>query len=939
VVILLPLSNKGKLDLQNSFKRAALTVFALTISILSYAQTGKISGKVSDQKTGETLIGVTVKISGSTKGTSTDIEGRYVIGSLTSGKYAIEVSYVGYATKNITEVEVKDNASTNLDILLSESNSQKLNDVVITGSASKESVNTLYANQKSSISISSGISAELIRRSPDRNTSEVLKRVSGASIQDNKFVIVRGLSDRYNSAMLNNSMLPNTEVDKRAFSFDILPSNLIDAIVINKTASPDIPADFSGGVVQVTTKDFPVNTFFNVSLGTSYNTQSTFKNFLASPKGGNEIFGFYNKDRDIPAGFPSAKGYQALANGANETFTLSKLFKNNWGYSPVKSTLGPNFQLNYGSSKVFEDQSKFGAVLSLTYRYDERLKTSDQKAYVGQALGDQFHDDMYNFNTNIGALANFAYSWGNNKISLKNLYNRVLENQFTYRVGKDDAGGEFIRTGDYLLQRSLMSNQLTGEHLLSTESKIKIDWNLNYANTDRKEPGYKRMDYSKDGIASVQTGSAVAGLAGNFSSTLNENAYGGAVNLTFPVKWFRDNNKIKAGYFGQYRERDFSARVIGFIRNGNFDTSLLSLPQDQIFSPENIRANGFVLSEITNGSDQYQANSFLNAGYVMFDGYLTEKLRLGIGARLESYNLSLTSEDNGKPVKIDSTATNLLPSANLIYNLNDKENVRLSGSQTIGRAEFRELAPFPFYDFNKNVNVRGNAGLKQSKTTNVDLGYSIYPSSGETFSVSAFYKYFDSPIEQTLQLGTSGRSLSYANSKSATVYGAELEIRKSLKFIDDAFKNFTFNANGSYIKSKVQVSKLVNAKGERPLQGQSPYLINAGISYASAVENSTGVTLLYNRVGPRIWAIGNVEDPDIYEYSRNIMDLQVSQKFAKSRGEVKVNYSDIFNNKAYFYQKVKGSDPNASFNKKTDNINIADRFGSTVSLTLSYKFK
>ncbi|HKG06715.1 MAG TPA: TonB-dependent receptor, partial [Pedobacter sp.] len=231
---------------QLNLKKAIITLLFVIIGSAVFAQTGKISGKVSDGKTAETLIGVTVKIKGTTKGAATDVEGRYVIGSIAPGKYTIEASYVGYATKNITEVEVKEDNVTVVDLIMDDSNDQKLKEVVITGNVSKESVNTLYFNQKASISISSGISAELIRKSPDRNTSEVLKRVSGASIQDNKFVIVRGLSDRYNSAMLNNSMLPNTEVDKRAFSFDILPSNLIDAIVINKTASADIPADFSG---------------------------------------------------------------------------------------------------------------------------------------------------------------------------------------------------------------------------------------------------------------------------------------------------------------------------------------------------------------------------------------------------------------------------------------------------------------------------------------------------------------------------------------------------------------------------------------------------------------------------------------------------------------------------------------------------------------------
>lgn len=931
---------------QTQFKKVIITLIFVVMSAAGFAQgTGKISGTITDKKTGETLIGVTVKIANTSNGLSTDVEGRYLLSGLTPGTYTVQASYIGYSTKNITEVVVKANVTTPVNIIMEESNSQNLNEVVITSRAKQESINTLFANQKNSLSISSGISAELIRKSPDRNTSDVLKRVSGASIQDNKFIIVRGLSDRYNSAMLNNAVLPNTEVDKKAFSFDILPSNLIDAIVVNKTASADIPGDFSGGVVQITTKDFPDNKFFNFSVGTSYNTQSTFKDFQKADGSKNGAFGSYNKDRDIPSSFPTKTNYLNLP--IADRVALSKQFANNWGYSGVKSILGPQFQTNYGTTKRFKDDSQFGTVLSLTYRYDERLRTSEQKAYTGQALGDQFTDQVYNYNTNIGGLANFAYSWGNNKIALKNIYNRVLENQFTTREGIDDSQSKFFRTADYILQRSLISNQLSGNHLLSEEKKIKLDWNLNFANTNRKEPGFKRMEYQQEsGVAGYtrasipSSGQADPRLAGNFSSKLTENLYGGSFDITIPVKWFKDSNKIKLGYFGQYRKRDFSARVIGFTRNGDFDNALLTLPQDQIFNPANIKENGYVLNEITNGSDTYDANSLLNAGYVMFDGYLTEKLRLGIGARLESYNQKLNSADNaGSPINLDTTYTNLLPSANLIYNLTDKASIRLSGSQTVGRPEFREIAPFSFYDFNKNVSIVGNPNLKQSKTTNVDLGYAVYPSSGQVFSVSAFYKNFDLPIEQSLQLGTSGRTFGYINSKSATLYGVEMEFRKPLDFIGEQFANFTFSTNASYMKSEVKVAKTVNSTGKRPLQGQSPYLINGGLIYASKDENSTGVSLLFNRIGKRIWAVGNVQDPDIYEKSRNVLDLQVSQKFAKSRAEVKLNYSDILNNKAIYYQKGKGTDPDAAFNASTDNVNISDRFGSTMTLTFSYKIK
>lgn len=924
---------------QKLFKNLSSVVSALAILIsVAYAQTGKIAGKVSDKATSESLIGLTVGIDGTTKGTSTDIEGRYTL-ILSPGTYTLTFRYIGYQTKTITGVVVNEGKVSNLDVIVEEAATQSLNEVVVTATYKQESVNALYAQQKNSLSISSGISADLIRRSPDKNTSEVLKRVSGTSIQDNKFIVVRGLSDRYNSAMLNNAILPNTEVDKKAFSFDILPSNLIDAIVINKTASPENPGDFSGGIVKVTTKDFPDAKFLNFSLGTSYNAQSAFKDFLTAPKSGNEIFGFYDKGRDIPANFPTKSEYLALPGQSPKRYELSKSFTNNWGYSSVTSKLGPIFQFNYGDSKIFKNDAKLGAIFSLSYRYDERLKKSDQIAYSGQNVGDKFSDDSYNNNTNLGGLANIAYSWGANKISVKNLYNRVIESQFVNRLGIDESSQNFRRTADYLLQRSLISNQLTGEHILSESSKIKVDWNLNYANTDRKEPGFKRMDYTLDGStfgqASVPIGSSDPRLAGNFTSKLNENIYGAAANVQIPVKWLNDNNKLKAGYFTQYRDRNFQARVIGFIQdNNNFDSRLLSLPQDKIFAPENIRPGGFVLDEITNGADKYLATSFLNAGYLMFDGLVSTKLRVGAGARVESYNQNLRSADNSfNPINVDTTFVNILPSANLIYSLNEKSSIRLSGSKTVGRPEFREIAPFAFYDFNKNVSVQGNPKLSQSSTINVDLGFATYPSGGEVLSASVFFKSFDSPIEQVLQVGTTGRTVGFGNSKSATLYGAEVELRKSLKFIGESFKNITFNANASFIKSEVAVSKLVNKDKVRPLQGQSPYLINAGLQYNSSNENSLGLSLLYNRIGRRIWAVGNIEDKDIYENPRNVVDFQLSKRFAKSKAEFKINYSDILNNKNIFYQDA---DNSKNLTGK-DFVNISEMYGSTISISLAYR--
>ncbi len=920
------------------FKAAGLLILLiLNILTVSAQQTGRISGKVTDKKTGETLIGLSVKVEGSAKGISTDVEGRYNIGGLTAGRYTLAFSYVGYQTKKIADIVVKAGAVSTMDVVMEEAAGQQLQQVIITASARQESVGALYAQQKNSISISSGISADQIRRSPDRNTSDVLRRVSGASIQENKFIVIRGLADRYNSAMLNNSALPNTEPDKKAFSFDILPSNLIDKIVVNKSASADLPGDFSGGVVQISTKDFPDSKFLNLSLASSYNTQSTFKDFIGPANKSKGMFGSYDKGRDIPSSFPSKSEYTNMS--VDQQILEARKFTNNWGPKRYTSIPSPIFQISYGDSKVLKNNNKFGTVLSLSYRYDERLQEGETNGYVGQSLNFEYSDKLYNYNTNIGGLANFAYSWGTNKIAFKNIYNRVVEQQFTSRSGIEI--DSYVQNNfNYLLERSLISSQLLGDHALG--SKLKLDWNLNYASTKRAEPGFKRLTTQSstntaDGPYKLNVGLVGSPTTlGDFYSNLNEEIYGGAVNVNVPVTLFNQNSKLKFGYTGQYRDRNFDARVLGYISGANsnvsFDTSLQTYPQDQLFNDENIRVGGFLLQDITNGTDHYDGSALLNAGYAMFDGYLSEKLRIGAGVRIESYNQKLAStNNNNSPLSIDTVYNNILPSVNIIFNASEKSSIRMSASRTLGRPEFREIAPFSFYDHKRNANVAGSPTLKQSSTNNFDLGYAVYPRTGEVISFSAFYKYFEDPIEQSLDF-SSGRSFSYWNAPTANLYGIEFEVRKTLDIISESLKNFTFSANASYINSKVEVSKIrVNKDGERPLQGQSPYLVNAGIQYNSSAKNPLGLSLLYNTYGRRIVAVGNISDIDLYEKPRNVLDFQVSKRLS-GKSEIKLNYSDILNNKYLEYQDI---NDNGKYDKG-DNLNRSYRLGSTFTLGFAY---
>lgn len=905
--------------------------------------TGKISGIVTDKKTGETLIGVSVKIAGTTRGAATDVEGRYTISGLSAGKYVLEFSYVGYASKNITEIEVKDNNVTAVNVILEESTSQNLQQIVVTATLKQESVNTLYARQRSNVSISDGISADQIKRSPDRNTSEVLKRVSGTSIQDNKFVIVRGLSDRYNATLLNNAILPSSEPDRKAFSFDIIPSNMIDNIVINKTASPDLPGDFSGGVVQVLTKDIPSDNYLFVSVGSGYNSQSTFKNFHLGEKAGVENFGFFNSSRNIPKGVPSTAQYALLNN--NQKIDAGKLFSNSFQTNNFNSAM-PNqaYQLSLGLRKELANKANIGAIFSLTYRNGETKNESERLDYEGGTTQFDFKDDTYKFSSSVGALANIAYIKGNNKIAFKNIYNVSLDNTYTSRYGTQLVDRDSIRGYSYdLVSKSLLNTQLEGEHKLSWKD-LKINWNVGYSYSDRLQPDLKsinyRLDYDQGATkyeAVVPNGTASRTDASRFFSELFEDSYNGGLNLTLPFSLFSQKSSIKVGGLKQYKLRDFKARKFGYIKSfGSFDASLLTLPFNQIFDPANLKPTGFIMDEGTENADKYDAKSDLNAGYALIDTRIGKKLRLSFGARVEdSYQMVNTADFTGAKVKVEKQYLDILPSLNSTFNINEKTNLRLSISQTVTRPELRELSNFGFFDYISKRILQGNPDLKRSQNTNIDIKYEIFPGAGQVLSISGYYKYFKNPIEQIVSSG-SVKNITFQNANSATTYGMELEVRKNMAFLgeQDFYKNLTAYVNSSIIFSTVNLNSLVSEVTSRALQGQSPYLINAGLLFNDPKSNLS-FNLLYNRIGERISEVGYQGYPDIYEKGRNMIDFQISKRMIKNKAELRLNLSDILNEKIFFYQN---NNDKKTYQSGVDNVMNTARTGMGASLTFTYNF-
>ncbi|MBY0542986.1 MAG: TonB-dependent receptor [Sphingobacteriaceae bacterium] len=929
---------------QFTLKKALLTLLFVVIGATVFAQgTGKISGTVADKKTGETIIGASVKVLGVNKAVATDVEGRYIIGGLMPGNYVLEVSYIGYTIKSITAIEVKDGNTTSVNVTLEESQSQTLNQVVVTTTVKKETVNSLYLKQKTNVSISDGISAEQIRRSPDRNTSEVLKRVSGTSIQDNKFVIVRGLSDRYNTTLLNNAILPSTEPDRKAFSFDIIPSNMIDNIVINKTASPDLPGDFSGGVVQVLTKDIPTENYLFASAGTGYNSQSTFQKFQLGEKSGIENFGFFKSDRNIPKGIPSTQKYNVLT--ANQKIDAGKLFRNSFQTNTFNAAMPSQaYQLSMGLRKALKNKANIGAIVSLTYRNSETRNEAERFDYEGATKQYDFNDETFKFSSSLGALANFAYIKGNHKIAFKNLYNVSLDNTYTSRFGTQFVDQDLIKGYSYdLVSKSLLNSQLEGEHKFSWQD-LKLNWNLGYSYSDRLQPDLKsinyRLDYDQGAKvyeAVVPNGTASRTDASRFFSDLFEDSYNAGLNVTLPFTLFKEKSSLKVGGLKQYKLRDFKARKFGYIKSfGAFEANLLTLPYNEIFNSTNLKPTGFILDEGTENADKYDATSDLNAGYAMLDTRVSKKIRLSLGARVEdSYQLVNTADFTGKKVKVEKQYLDILPSLNATYSLSDQTNIRFSASQTVTRPELRELSNFGFFDYISKRILQGNPDLKRSQNTNIDVKYEIFPGAGQVLSISGYYKYFKNPIEQVVSSG-SVKNITFQNANSATTYGMELEARKNLGFMGENsfYKNLTAYVNTSVIFSTVNLNSLVSEITSRALQGQSPYLINAGLLFNEPKSNLS-FNILYNRIGERISEVGYQGYPDIYEKGRNMLDFQISKKLINNKAELRLNLADVLNEKIYFYQN---NNNKKTYQSNIDNIMNTARTGMGASLTFTYNF-
>ncbi len=896
-------------------RQAMMTLLLCSASAWAqFTGTGKISGKVTDAKTGEALIGAHVAIVELPAGVGADLDGNYTIRNVPPGTYTMRFSYISYATKIVNSVVIVADRAMKLDVALTETTVQG-KEIVVEASLITDSENAVLQQQRNAATIGDGVAAEQIKRSPDATSGDALRRVTGVALVDNKFLYVRGTSERYSSALLNGTQLSSTEPDKKAYAFDTLPSNLLETTIISKSFTPDLPGNFSGGLVQINTIEFPEEFSLRVSLSGAYNSQATSAPFKTYTGGKWDFLGIDDGVRALPS---SVNGSKVISSNYSkqQLQNIGRAFNNVWSPVTNKAPLNTGFMLSVGDGTRLFGKS-LGYIAALSYRNTyERVELERNDFNFDGSPQYLFNGEQSKFSVLWGGLMNVSFKPGNlHKVSFKNLYNRAGDDEVTeFRGDNFDAGSEWRNTGLRFVSRWTYSGQLLGEHAFPALLGLKWDWRASYSASRRDEPDYRRIIYQRELGTSAPLVANVTfapnpASGGRFFANMNDEVRGFASDFSLPVAI----GKVKFGGLHNRTARDFSARNFAFKTTAQTDSRFLSSELDELFVEEHLGDRGFVIDEITNKADKYDASEKLYAGYAMFDlpfQIAQQDLRIIVGARVESNEQTLRSFDTqDRPLTVNLKNTDLLPAVNLTYSLSNAANLRAAYSRTVSRPEFRELAPFAFYDFSTLSVVYGNPDLRRALITNYDFRFEVFPRVGEMFSTSLFFKNFVEAIEEVV-VPVSELTRSFGNAERAKNFGFEVEARKSLDFVHRELANFSLTGNYTWIDSKVDIagSATVIGKKNRRLQGQSPYMLNFGLVYNS-LSFGTSVSVLYNRFGERIAQVGSLYDADIIEAPRDLIDVALTQSFA-SRYEIKITAKDILGKEQVFLQdgrKVKSN--------------------------------
>ena len=899
-------------------------------------QTGKIAGTIMDGEFNEPMAFANVLIKNTTKGTTSDFDGRYSI-DVEAGNYTIVFSYIGYQTIEISDLVVKSNDEVIVDVTL---NTNSLETVVITTTVRKNTESAILDLQKKSITLLDGLSAQSIKSSGASNIASAVKNVPGVSIQGGKYVYVRGLGDRYTKSILNGVDIPGLDPDRNTIQMDIFPTNILDNIIVVKSAAAEYPADFTGGVIDIVTKDFPTKANYTISTGFGYNPDMHFNgNYLNYSGSNTDFLGFDDGMRNIPV-----NRYQVIPGTFDNSTVLSNMTNVfNKELMAKQANSGANFNFGFTAGNQFDvGDDKLGYQLSFSYKnktqfYDDRFDGTymrDQNnSSVNELVGTRTSEGVEGKNTVLlSSLAGMVYKRDNSKYKVNFLHIQNGESSaglYDQQIAQAAGGSGFepIKKDALLYtERSITNLLFEGNHSFN-DANWKLNWKVSptLSRVYDKDHRITPLQQSQNGNYFISPSAASRPI--RIWRNLQEISLVAKVDAVRKYNFMDRPAKAKFGFNQTVKQRDFSIDDFQFeisgqniVADGNADNLLLS---ENIWTPQTDQGSHLVWGDLYEPANTFDATQNISAGYLSNEFSVSEKLKAVVGLRAELFSAIYTGQNQAATeIFVDEKIIDkldLFPSANFIYSLNDNSNLRVSYSRTTARPSFKEASKSQIFDPITNRLFIGNIDLEPSYISNFDIRTEFFGENSEMFAISGFYKDFKDPIELTFYESAPDQ-LTPRNLGNASVFGIEFEFRKSLGFLLNSLENLKFNINASYIESDLtmfedEYNRRVNAArdGEsieksRELQGQSPYLINAGLNYSdSEIGLQTG--LFFNVQGETLEVVGTGIVPDVYTVPFNSLNFTFNKKLGEEKkSTIDIKVSNILNSKRKsVYQSYKAS--------------------------------
>lgn len=943
-----PTSFNEPMERIHFLKSIAMSLFFMVgISSTIFAQKGTVRGVAIDEATGEPMYGVTVVIAGTTIGSISDFDGKFEI-QAEPGIYDIQASFISFVTITITGVEIKEGEVTVLDEIQMAEDVQQLEEVVVTAEVIRNSIEGIQTMKRRSANVMDGISSASIRKTGDSDAASAMKRITGVSVEGGKYVFVRGLGDRYTKTTLNGMDVPGLDPDRNTIQLDIFPTSVIDNIMVSKSFTSDLPADFTGGIVNIETQSFPLDKTMKVYAGLGYNPTMHFNNQYLSYEGGSTDFlAFDDGTRKIPTdrstdipqypdalidmgspgspGGPDYQEYQEHLRGFNKTM----------GPDRTTSFMDFGFGFSLGNQKTKENGTVLGYNVGLTYRNKTQFF---QDAEFNLWAKDQTNNEVYELqplNLSKGDLGINDVLWGTLLgVSRKKDLSKYRINLLHLQNGESKSGifdfsstdlGTNFTADQYNLeygQRSLSNLLIQGVHH-SEDLRWTYDWKISPTVSTIYDPDIRFLRFRTD-VPNYPIGTEV-GLPERIWRYLFEYNISGAFDITRNHMLLDKEAKLLFGVRGTYKDRDFEIQNFQFSPGDtrfNGDPNELLLDSN-LYTNSNVNGVRHNPAFIPNNPNQFQSNITNFGLYVSEEFYLSSRLKTILGVRGEYYAQYYTGQNQTGTIVLDNDLVlenfDLFPSLNMIYAITPKQNLRFSYSRTTARPSFKELSyaeildPISgrtfvgglFEDVDPtNGSVLWNGNLQSSYINNLDLRWEAYWKRGQTLAFSVFYKTFTTPIEM-VQFVQDPNSFQPRNVGDATVIGAEVELRQSFEPLTSSLRNLFLVGNVTINQSQIQMSeseyrsRLLSArageevKSTRPMAGQAPYLVNVGLAYESLKGNfETGI--FYNVQGETLVFVGFANRTDVYAVPFNSLNYTASYKFGpENRYEVSFKITNI----------------------------------------------